>query len=140
MSSKIPKTDLVIIAILGLLIQSIWLVRIEQPTYMDAYYYSVNGERLASGHGFSEMVIWQYFDDPAGLPTPSHTYWMPLPSMIAALGWSQDAQPEDAKNQAAQVATPAAEQDALSAEARVETTRLWGILDTIEAHPYDPGE
>jgi hypothetical protein len=88
MSSKIPKTDLVIIAIIGLLIQSIWLVRIEQPTYMDAYYYSVNGERLASGHGFSEMVIWQYLDDPAGLPTPSHTYWMPLPSLIAALGYT----------------------------------------------------
>jgi hypothetical protein len=88
MSSKIPKTDLVIIAFIGLLIQSIWLVRIEQPTYMDAYYYSVNGERLASGHGFSEMVIWHYLDDPAGLPTPSHTYWMPLPSLIAALGYT----------------------------------------------------
>lgn len=88
MSSKIPKTDLVIIAFIGLLIQSIWLVRLEQPTYMDAYYYAVNGERLASGHGFSEMVIWQYLDDPAGLPTPSHTYWMPLPSLIAALGYT----------------------------------------------------
>jgi hypothetical protein len=33
------------------------------------------------------MVIWQYLDDPAGLPAPSHTYWMPLPSLLAALGY-----------------------------------------------------
>lgn len=88
MNRIIPKTDWIIIAAIGLLFQSIWLIRIEQPTYLDAYYYSLNGERLADGHGFSEMVIWQYLDDPAGLPTPSHTYWMPLPSMMAALGFT----------------------------------------------------
>ncbi|RKY14784.1 MAG: putative aminohydrolase SsnA [Planctomycetota bacterium] len=32
------------------------------------------------------------------------------------------------------------DQDALIAEARTETARLWGILDTIDAHPYDPAE
>jgi hypothetical protein len=86
MKNNTPKTDWLIIAVIGLLIQSIWLIILEQPSYMDAYYYASNGERLASGHGFSEMVIWQYLDDPSGLPTPSHTYWMPLPSMLAALG------------------------------------------------------
>ena len=86
MKSNPPKSDWLIIAVIGLLIQSIWLIILEQPSYMDAYYYASNGERLADGHGFSEMVIWQYLDDPSGLPTPSHTYWMPLPSMLAALG------------------------------------------------------
>jgi hypothetical protein len=86
MNRKIPKTDWIFIAVIGLLLQSIWLVLVEQPTYMDAYYYATNGERLADGHGFSEMIIWQYLDDPAGLPAPSHTYWMPLPSLIAAVG------------------------------------------------------
>jgi hypothetical protein len=55
---------------------------------MDAYYYTTNGQRLADGYGFTEEVIWQYLDDPAGLPAPSHTYWMPLPSILAAVGYS----------------------------------------------------
>jgi len=88
MVSKIPWSDLLIIAVIGLLIQAVWLFRLEQPSYMDAYYYAGNGERLADGHGFTEMVIWQYLDDPDGLPTPSHTYWMPLPSILAAIGFT----------------------------------------------------
>jgi hypothetical protein len=71
----------------GLLVQAIWLVRLEQPSYMDAYYYSTNGIRLAGGHGFSEMIVWQFLDNPDGLPIPSHTYWMPLPSVLAAIGY-----------------------------------------------------
>lgn len=53
---------------------------------MDAYYYTTNGQRLAGGYGFTEMVIWQYLDDPSGLPAPSHTYWLPLTSILAAAG------------------------------------------------------
>ena len=53
---------------------------------MDSYYYTTNGERLVSGHGFTEIIVWQFLDDPTGLPTPSHTYWMPLPSILAAAG------------------------------------------------------
>ena len=56
------------------------------PGYMDADYYYEGGVRLAEGHGFSEMVLWNYLDDPAGLPHPSHGYWMPLASILAALG------------------------------------------------------
>jgi cytosine/adenosine deaminase-related metal-dependent hydrolase len=32
------------------------------------------------------------------------------------------------------------DQDALVAQARSEAVRMWGILDTIDAHPYDPME
>lgn len=56
------------------------------PGYMDADYYFSGGLRLAGGHGFSELVLWNYLDDPRGLPHPSHGYWMPLPSILAALG------------------------------------------------------
>ncbi len=87
MRKRPPKSDWLIIALIGLLLQSMWLLILEQPSYMDAYYYAVNGERLATGHGFSEMIIWQYLDNPSGLPTPSHTYWMPLPSILAAIGF-----------------------------------------------------
>jgi hypothetical protein len=56
------------------------------PGYMDADYYFAGGLQLAEGEGFSEPYLWNYLDDPAGLPHPSHTYWMPLASIVTALG------------------------------------------------------
>ena len=56
------------------------------PGYMDAEYYYSGGLRLANGAGFNEPFLWNYLDDPVGLPHPSHTYWMPLPSLVAAAG------------------------------------------------------
>ncbi|MDX1616028.1 MAG: hypothetical protein R3300_17085 [Candidatus Promineifilaceae bacterium] len=54
---------------------------------MDGFYYAANGRRLIEGHGFTEVVIWQFLDQPTSLPTPSHTYWQPLPSLLAAAGY-----------------------------------------------------
>ncbi|MCL4869090.1 MAG: hypothetical protein KJ063_08985 [Anaerolineae bacterium] len=79
--------DYLWLAIVGLLFQGIWLLLRPQPAYMDAYYYASNGQRLAEGHGWTEMVIWQYLDDPQGVPAPSHSYWMPLSSLLAAAGY-----------------------------------------------------
>ncbi|HSL43935.1 MAG TPA: hypothetical protein VK897_10930 [Anaerolineales bacterium] len=56
------------------------------PGYMDADYYFAGGLQLANGHGFTEPYLWNYLDDPAGLPHPSHTYWMPLASIVSAFG------------------------------------------------------
>ncbi len=56
------------------------------PGYMDADYYFVTGLQLAEGKGFTEPFLWNYLDDPAGLPHPSHAYWMPLASVVTALG------------------------------------------------------
>lgn len=82
------RFDWLWLALLGLLFQAVWAVQMPTPNYMDAYYYTTNGQRLAAGEGFTEQVIWQFLDDPAGLPTPSHSYWMPLTSMLAAVGYS----------------------------------------------------
>jgi hypothetical protein len=82
------KRDWLWIALIGLLMQGFWALQMAHPSYMDAYYYTTNGQRLADGYGFTEEVIWQYLDDPAGLPTPSHSYWMPLPSLLAAAGYA----------------------------------------------------
>jgi len=54
--------------------------------YMDADYYYATGIQLAQGEGFTEPFLWNYLDDPSGLPHPSHAYWMPLTSIISALG------------------------------------------------------
>ncbi len=56
------------------------------PGYMDADYYFAGGIQLATGKGFTEPYIWNYLSDPQGLPTPSHTYWMPLASIVSAIG------------------------------------------------------
>lgn len=56
------------------------------PGYMDADYYYAGGVRLTQGYGFSELILWNYLDGPTGLPHPSHGYWMPLASLIAASG------------------------------------------------------
>jgi hypothetical protein len=56
------------------------------PGYMDADYYFAGGMQLADGKGFTELYLWNYLDNPAGLPHPSHTYWMPLASIVSAFG------------------------------------------------------
>lgn len=56
------------------------------PGYMDASYYMAGGIWLVEGQGFNEQILWNFLDDPAGLPHPSHGYWMPLTSLLAALG------------------------------------------------------
>ena len=56
------------------------------PGYLDSDYYYAGGVQLAAGKGFTEPYLWNYLDDPQALPHPSHNYWMPLASIIAALG------------------------------------------------------
>ena len=61
------KRDWLWLAVLGLLVQAFWAARLAHPSYFDAYYYTIGGQQLATGQGFTEPVIWQYLDDPAGL-------------------------------------------------------------------------
>ncbi|GAB1471228.1 hypothetical protein MASR2M66_21060 [Chloroflexota bacterium] len=56
------------------------------PGYLDADYYFSGGLQLAQGKGFTEPYLWNYLEDPQGLPNPSHGYWLPLASIITALG------------------------------------------------------
>ncbi len=57
---------------------------LEQAGYMDASYAIHIAEQLARGRGFTEEVLWNYLDNPAGLPHPSNLYWMPLPALLIA--------------------------------------------------------
>ena len=56
------------------------------PGYLDSDYYYAGGIQLATGKGFTEPYLWNYLDGTTSLPHPSHSYWQPLASMIAALG------------------------------------------------------
>jgi len=60
----------------------------DSPGYMDADYYYAGGLQLADGNGFSEPYLWNYLDNPDRLPHPSHSYWMPLASILVAAGVS----------------------------------------------------
>lgn len=56
------------------------------PGYLDSDYYYAGGVQLVTGKGFTEPYLWNYLDDVKSLPHPSFTYWMPLASIVAALG------------------------------------------------------
>ncbi len=75
-----------VLYLLGTLVAAAAGLLQDVPGYMDAEYYFLGGFRLATGHGFSEPVLWNYLDDPRSLPHPSHAYWMPLASLLVAAG------------------------------------------------------
>ncbi len=55
------------------------------PGYMDEAYYWVVGRTWAAGQGLVEPFLWNYLDDPAGLPHPAGAYWQPLPALLVGL-------------------------------------------------------
>lgn len=61
---------------------------VSQPGYTDAYYYAVVAERVAHGEGLTADFIWNFLEAPswAPLPVASHRFWMPLPSVVPAIG------------------------------------------------------
>lgn len=73
-----------ILILLGLLVVGSVGFMLRSPGYMDAAYYLSTAEALVGRRGFSEPFLWNYLDDPAGIPHPSHLYWMPAPSVLAA--------------------------------------------------------
>jgi hypothetical protein len=80
------KSRWVLLFGIGLAVQLIVARWVTVPGYMDADYYYATGRQLYAGDGFQEPFLWNYLDDPTGIPHPSHLYWMPLPSIVAAGG------------------------------------------------------
>lgn len=78
------RRDLVVLFLLSLAVRLAVAALISRPGYTDPAYYAAGAVNLAQGGGLSEPFIWNYLDDPSGLPHPGFTYWMPLPSMLAA--------------------------------------------------------
>ncbi|MDP2855523.1 MAG: hypothetical protein Q8N90_00150, partial [bacterium] len=85
-SNRETLGDLALIALACLLVRSLTALLADQPGYMDAYYYFHVARNLASGQGFVEQLLWNYLDNPAGLPHASNLYWMPLTSVLVAPG------------------------------------------------------
>jgi hypothetical protein len=75
-----------LLAGLGLAVVMLMAAFQPAPGYMDADAYYAGGRQLATGQGFTEQYLWNYLDDPLGIPHPSNAYWMPLASLLAAAG------------------------------------------------------
>lgn len=88
MSSTVDmrRRDLVLLYVMALALFGAVGTRLASPGYMDAEYYLSTGQELAGGGGFHEPFLWNYLDDPVGIPHPSHRYWMPLASLLSAAG------------------------------------------------------
>jgi hypothetical protein len=80
------RRDWLLLLILGLFSAALAAVFVASPGYMDAEYYFATARQLALGHGLREPFLWNYLDNPAGIPHPSHLYWMPAVSLLAAGG------------------------------------------------------
>ncbi|MDP9320107.1 MAG: hypothetical protein M3P16_03300 [Chloroflexota bacterium] len=57
-----------------------------QPGYTDAYYYADVAKRLAAGQGLTADFIWNFIEATGPLPVPSHRFWMPLATVLQAIG------------------------------------------------------
>lgn len=80
--------DLLRLMGLALLVGVTMMVILDDPGYTDAYYYYNAGERLATGDGLTDPYLWIYLRLPDELPIPSHTYWMPLASILSGASMS----------------------------------------------------
>ncbi len=78
--------DWLLLLALSLAVRLLVIVPIWQPGYMDAAYNYDIALNLAQGQGLTEPFLWNYLDNPVGLPHPSHLYWMPLPTLVAWTG------------------------------------------------------
>ncbi len=78
------RRDVLVLFLLALAVRLAVAALIRRPGYMDTAYYAAGAVRLAQGGGLSEPFLWNYLDDPVGLPHPGFLYWMPLPSLLAA--------------------------------------------------------
>jgi hypothetical protein len=76
--------DMLLLFLLALVLRVIVLIPVAWPGYMDAAYSYDIALNLHMGAGLNEPFLWNYLDQPTGIPHPSHLYWMPLPTFLAA--------------------------------------------------------
>jgi hypothetical protein len=61
---------------------------VTQPGFTDAYYYVDVAQRLAHGQGLTADFVWNFLEAPRleALPVASHRFWMPLATVVQAVG------------------------------------------------------
>ena len=81
-------TPLVLVTVAFALVRLLSLPLVAQPGYTDAYYYANVAARLAHGQGLTVDFVWSFIEAPdlAPLPVASHRFWMPLATVVQAVG------------------------------------------------------
>ena len=78
--------DLSLLFAVSLVVRLLAIVPVQHPGYMDAAYSYDIALNLARGEGWVEPFLWNYLNNPTGIPHPSHLYWMPMPTIVAWVG------------------------------------------------------
>ncbi len=80
--------DYLWVAVLALAVGVFVAALQRQPGYTDASYYLNAALRLVHGQGLTDAALWTYIGLPAqtSLPAPAFLYWMPLGSLLEAIG------------------------------------------------------
>ena len=81
--------DLGVLTALALVVRAVaaWLVPF--PPHVDAAYYTMVAEQLATGNGFTAPALWSFLEVggrlpvDTQLPVPSNGHWMPMPAVVA---------------------------------------------------------
>lgn len=74
------------LALLGLLVHSLWALTIAVPVDWDPRYYGAVARHIAAGEGAITAAIWNLTYLPEALPFPADIHWMPLPSRVLVPG------------------------------------------------------
>lgn len=80
------RSDYGLLALVAILFFSLLATLQKEPGYMDAEYYFGQSIQLVKHHTLAEPFIWNYLNDPAGIPVPGFAFWLPATSFIAAGG------------------------------------------------------
>ncbi len=76
----------VFVGLAGVIAFIITMGIVRAPAFTDAYYHFNAANRIVTGLGFTDAYVWTYIGAVSPLPMPSHLYWMPMTSTLAALG------------------------------------------------------
>lgn len=90
MSRAVPWRDLAVLTAIALVVRAVGALLVPFPPHVDAAYYTMVAEQLATGNGFTAPALWSFLEvggrlppDPS-LPVPSNGHWMPLTAIVAA--------------------------------------------------------
>lgn len=76
---------LLLIFLLAVGVRTAAASQLAAPAGFDAQYYFMVARNLAAGRGLVVDAIWQFLDQPRGLPHPAGGIWLPLTSLVQAV-------------------------------------------------------
>jgi hypothetical protein len=80
------KRSLIFLFFLAVIVYTFAAIWIELPGYMDAEYYYGQAVHIFQNRSFDEEFIWNYLNNPAGIPVAGFSFWLPFSSILAAMG------------------------------------------------------